>query len=349
MDQREALYEYLRQKSAKRQDPMQDAYKLSDAGNLLGAFSEAASMSGQLQGKRAESDIIPTVNKGLYQTSKDAANAEIALEDQQTKRLKLMQYLSEKSKPSKMQLQKDLMSPTGNPVLMDEYGQQMRELPGYKIRERAQPMAAMTVVPGYEAKGKVLMTDRSGNFIEKDLPKGFEPKKTTASKLTESERNASMYYNNAKKALQIIEDMEAQGFRPKVWEAIKRGLVPEDLEGTVSDPQEAKYMQAVRDFTAAKLRLESGAAIPASEIAEQAKIYMARPGETSDLIQQKAASRREALRGLEFKAGEGASKISQGEQPPMKKKAVKKQYSPSRDQTKIIYSDGSEEVVDGRQ
>jgi hypothetical protein len=310
MDQREALYEYLRQKSAKRQDPMQDAYKLSDAGNLLGAFSEAASMSGQLQGKRAESDIIPTVNKGLYQTSKDAANAEIALEDQQTKRLKLMQYLSEKSKPSKMQLQKDLMSPTGNPVLMDEYGKEMRELPGYKIRERPSALVGGgQIVPGYEKEGAILMKGPQG-FYEQKLPKGFEPKKNKATTLTEGERKSALQADVAAKELMRLQDIEKQ-YTPSAKDLIT-GAVPKQLFGNfIRSPLQQRYSDANIALADVMLRTKSGANFTRDEMIAQIESYSIQPGDSPEAIEDKKARRAEFVNAMIKSGGRGTEGMEQ--------------------------------------
>ena len=178
---------------------------------------------------------------------------------------------------------------------------------------------AWQIVPGQAEGGELYERNPyTGETRPVQLPKGFKPKdEITAERrqdaaankpLTEAERNSSMFYNNAENALRVIEDMEAKGYRPKGSTALK-GMAPQALQGYLLSDDEAKYQQAVRDFTAAKLRLESGAAIPQSEIEEQSKIYMARPGESDVVMQQKQAARRKALQGLEFKAGRGAEQI----------------------------------------
>ena len=164
---------------------------------------------------------------------------------------------------------------------------------------------AWQIVPGQAESGELYERNPyTGETRPVRLPKGFKPKDEIAAErkndaaankpLTEAERNASMFYNNAESALKIIEQMEAAGYRPKGTTALK-GFAPQALQGYLMTDDEAKYEQAVRDFTAAKLRLESGAAIPQAEIDEQAKIYMSRPGESEAVRLQKQAARRTAL------------------------------------------------------
>jgi hypothetical protein len=61
--------------------------------------------------------------------------------------------------------------------------------------------------------------------------------------------------------------------------------------------------QAQREFIAAILRYDSGAAIPDSEFVTNAKIYFPQPGDTDAVIAQKAQARRVAIEGLRDSAG----------------------------------------------
>ena len=103
------------------------------------------------------------------------------------------------------------------------------------------------------------------------------------------------------------------------------------------------------------LRDASGAAIAPSERGAYADIYFARPGDTVEQVANKTALRNQkekiALIGAGSKGQEKfATQTMQAKQQSTQQRIpVKKQYSPGRDQTKIIYSDGTEEVVDGKQ
>lgn len=97
------------------------------------------------------------------------------------------------------------------------------------------------------------------------------------------------------------------------------------------------------------LRDASGAAIPPSERGAYAKDYFPRPGDTPEIVKNKEALRKQKEQSALIGAGPGA-KLFKPEVSEAKQKTIsKKLYSPSRNQTKIVYSDGSEEVVDGKQ
>lgn len=66
-----------------------------------------------------------------------------------------------------------------------------------------------------------------------------------------------------------------------------------------------KYEQARRDFSNAKLRQESGATIQQSEIDNADKQYFPVPGDSPEVIKQKAANRRVAIESMGQEAGRG--------------------------------------------
>lgn len=103
------------------------------------------------------------------------------------------------------------------------------------------------------------------------------------------------------------------------------------------------------------LRDASGAAIPPNERLAYAKDYFEVPGDTPQVIANKAALRAQKEKNALLGAGPGASKfekVTTPEVPPLRKteKSIsKKLYSPSRNETRVIYSDGTEEVLSGKQ
>lgn len=66
----------------------------------------------------------------------------------------------------------------------------------------------------------------------------------------------------------------------------------------ISDSDRQMADQAEREFIAAILRYDSGAAIPPQEFVTQGQIYFPRPGDSPEVLRQKARSRREAISGL---------------------------------------------------
>ena len=136
-------------------------------------------------------------------------------------------------------------------------------------------------VPEAEAKGK--------------------PAAQAARGVTGQERTHLGFYNRARKA---FEDSDL------VADKIGRGFVDEQrtaYEGPGSNylksEEQQAYRQAQRAFTEARLRKESGAAIPDHELTADAKTYFAQPGDTPAVLAQKKAAREEVLRGMAYGAG----------------------------------------------
>ncbi|MBX3017974.1 MAG: hypothetical protein KF767_08800 [Bdellovibrionaceae bacterium] len=80
------------------------------------------------------------------------------------------------------------------------------------------------------------------------------------------------------------------------------------LPGEVQTPQYRTYDQSVRNFINATLRRESGAAISDGEFANARQQYLPQPGDSPEVIAQKAANRAQVFQN--FKA-EGASAFDQ--------------------------------------
>ena len=120
--------------------------------------------------------------------------------------------------------------------------------------------------------------------------------------------------------------------------------------------------QAERNFVNAILRRESGSAISAAEFDSANKQYFPQVGDSPDVLAQKRRNREVALAGLKTEgakawggvennlvAGAKHGGAGEGNSANASKKTIaKQQYSPSRNQTRITYSDGTVEVRDGK-
>lgn len=269
MDQRKALYEYLREKSGKSQDPMNDAYRLSDVGGLLGGLSEAASMAGQIQGKRSQSDIVPNVSKNLYDTSQDAAKADQDLEERQLKRLRLMEELSPESrvKKEKYRFEPELRSPQGDPVMLSESGD-FQNLPGFKVQQRPVQMGAGQIIQGYEKPGYILERRPDGSLVERELPKGFEPKEKPEKDLNSSDKTR---LDNLNMALTTAVEFD-QFFKQNPPSAAEIGGIPVgrmyDTAKNALTFGDTRYDELARRWKEAVGRMQSGGAITGGEIQE---------------------------------------------------------------------------------
>lgn len=362
---KDMLYGYLKDKAARRQgvtskgayegaeEQFVNQMRLRDVGALAGGLSEAASMVGQVQGKRAQSDIIPNVNKDLYGSTQGAYENFRTLRDQEERsnmndlnvaryisqleqandankregrrmdlqerqysdleprrqlEIELMRKRAEAQPDVRRRLQPNLIGPGGSPVIMDESGNPS-ELPGYKLRESQRPLGTMTIVPGYEADGKVLMRDAQGNLVERDLPTGFKKTEKPGS------GPGAMNVTQAKKmgVFKIGEMAERQ-----YQQAVQKGQQTGEWDPTsYSDwidnariaPNWAKNPAAVEAFAAMNswvdtyLRDESGAAIPDTERAAYFKVYFPQQGDPPQAVQNKARLRAQKMQNAKEAAG----------------------------------------------
>jgi hypothetical protein len=82
----------------------------------------------------------------------------------------------------------------------------------------------------------------------------------------------------------------------------------------LQSPDQQMYRQAQRQFSEARLRKESGAAISAKEYESDAKTYFAQPGDSPAVIKRKQESRQKVLDGLKFGAGKAYDEFFNGAQ-----------------------------------
>lgn len=87
------------------------------------------------------------------------------------------------------------------------------------------------------------------------------------------------------------------------------------LPGEFQSPELRQVDQAERNFVNAVLRRESGAAIAPDEFASAEQQYFPRPGDTPEVISQKAQNRKIVIEGLEREAGRVRKQFPQAEQP----------------------------------
>lgn len=80
-------------------------------------------------------------------------------------------------------------------------------------------------------------------------------------------------------------------------------IIPDAVKNKLHSTEYQQYEQARRNFINAQLRRESGAAISASEFDSANKQYFPMPGDSEEVIAQKAANRREAITAMGRSAG----------------------------------------------
>lgn len=126
---------------------------------------------------------------------------------------------------------------------------------------------------------------------------------------TEGEKNTLAFYLRAKDAAQTLESMEPSMAGKGLGGQARYSYAPNVLQSE----ENQVYRVAQRAFTEARLRKDSGAAIPPSEFENDSKTYFPQPGDTKATLQRKKVAREQVLRGLRIGAGRAMREI--GEEP----------------------------------
>jgi hypothetical protein len=170
--------------------------------------------------------------------------------------------------------------------------------------------------------GTFLVDTRTGQS-KPVMGAGGQPLMSGGKPLTEVQGNAVSFGARAVEANRIASDLEKQGkTNTGVIRTVVGGvlggapIIGDKLEQNVRssfnvlptylggpNPQQQQNDQARRDFVSAVLRKESGAAISASEYANEEKKYFPQLGDSDEVIKQKQNSRLKAIEGLKSQAG----------------------------------------------
>ena len=128
----------------------------------------------------------------------------------------------------------------------------------------------------------------SSNGLEVTLPDGTRVA-VGGPKLTETQSKQVMFADRMNSSAQIINGLEKDGYDPSSLRDNVAGNVPGG--NYVVSEQGQKYQAAAKDWIAGALRLDSGAAVPETEFQRYFKTYFPQPGDSPEVILQKAASR----------------------------------------------------------
>lgn len=134
--------------------------------------------------------------------------------------------------------------------------------------------------------------DRTQYILNGKLP-------SQAEKQTTDQANAALYATRMRESARILDDptiAQAGLGVSGAWNNLA-GRVP--VAGNALVPKEYQQLdQARRDFVNATLRRESGAAISQSEFENANKQYFPQPGDSPEVIKQKARNRQIAIEGI---------------------------------------------------
>lgn len=201
-----------------------------------------------------------------------------------------------------------------------------------ELRDPANPSIVLSRIPKSQmpTAGQIVERD-DGTFLidtrtgqaRPVMGQGGEPLVGGGKPLTETQGNAVSFGARAVEANRIATDLEKQGVtNTGVIRTVAGGvlggapIIGDKLEQNVRstfnvlptylggpNPQQQQNDQARRDFVSAVLRKESGAAISASEYANEEKKYFPQLGDSDQVIKQKQSSRLKAIEGLKSQAG----------------------------------------------
>lgn len=183
--------------------------------------------------------------------------------------------------------------------------QQNARLRGAELaHSQAQPKGQFIQTPD----GYMLADPRTGTVTPVMGPDGKPLQGKAADRaLTEGQAKANLFGTRMQEADKIIADLAGRGVgSPSLLQQVTGG---EGLTGSIAtaiaSPAQQQVDQAQRDFINAVLRRESGAAISSSEFQNARKQYFVQPGDSKEVISQKARNRQLAIQGMLAEVPEG--------------------------------------------
>ena len=128
--------------------------------------------------------------------------------------------------------------------------------------------------------------------------------KPAGAKPTADQSNAVGFAQRMERPSAVLEAIPDQypGTGTAMAESIP--LIGEYAGRQVMSPQQQQYRQAANDWIRAKLRKESGAAINEKEMADEYATYFPMPGDSPEVVRQKAQARRVATGAMKTAAGD---------------------------------------------
>lgn len=118
---------------------------------------------------------------------------------------------------------------------------------------------------------------------------------------------AAGFYNRASNSAKQYDSLKIGA--PTIGREIAQTLLPDSLVNKFTDNPRQAAEALERDFVAATLRYESGAAIPPEELESQRRIFFPSPGDSPETIALKAQLRSKAIESLKIGAGPAANQV----------------------------------------
>jgi hypothetical protein len=163
----------------------------------------------------------------------------------------------------------------------------------------------------------LLLNNKTGEILRAD---GTPPQSIGKSKPATAEQfKVAGFARRLEQSEDVFADLEKQGYdRTDKTGAAFNAIVPRAFESDDYKTQE----QAERNFVNAVLRRESGAAISPTEFENAEQQYFPRPGDPPQLVEQKAANRKQVLETLRAEASNALDKVPRIEAVATKKNSA---------------------------
>lgn len=167
--------------------------------------------------------------------------------------------------------------------------------------------------PVYDpAQGGYVTPPRNGvgpSFIP--VPGVTPPQKNMPS---EAELTAAGYASRMNAADAQLSQMGPEAI-PGIRQTIANNKYP-TLAPFVSSPEQQQFRQLQEDWVRAKLRKESGAVIADEEMAREIRVYFPQPGDSPQVIKQKAEARARANKAMMMASGKASGRVPQQDSQP---------------------------------
>lgn len=314
------VYEYLRQKYKRQDDPeyqYRDAQRMGelaaadDRNNLMSALAQSAAQVGSIGGKVADTAPISNLAKGLNATNdkyiamQSAEDAQRAKRDQM--RLDLYEKLrskadlaaGKKAKYHTVQTDQGIMAVNENdPTDMKLIGKAPpkdkapKELKWEVVKDQVGPDGQ-----------PILYNKETSEFKLGTFPGGTSAKPSNKP-ATDAQSLAAGFGKRMQGAEDIFTDLQNKGYKPAETGATFRRNLPNKIGGNLfRNSSDQMQEQAERNFVNAVLRRESGAAISPSEFASAEQQYFPRMGDSPEVLAQKKANRLQSIESMKASAG----------------------------------------------
>jgi len=355
------LYEYLRKKREKQQADAYEQERSSDLGNLSVALSESANAFGTVDGKTASSDSLADFSKGMQRSSADRSQRAARDIDQEYK----ISNMGESSNLRGLQVQKlrqELERKKNDKNIVKGFGGEdgsvlIKNSDGTFEKGQLPTGIKPSASAGKSVAGKTLTPAQIE--VDKKFGKDY------------AEYVAGGGYADVRKSLGQLKDVSKRLNKTDSASGPIIGSIPKFIRDR-TNPESSDIQESIEEVVQRNLRLVLGAQFTEKEgqrLIERAynpaldeKINAKRLDRLMKQIQTAAEAKQRAidyyeengtLQGFKGQVYTGADQFlseheDENEDAPPPKKTVTKKMVSSSGRTKFIYSDGSEEVVDGK-